>query len=208
MKIIIADDHSVVRRGIKYFLLSHYPHAHIEEAGDGTVFLEKLEKQTYDLAICDISMPDKNGIELLKIVKLYYTNLPVIIMSIFSESQFAMKAINNGADAYLCKDSIHEHLVTAVEFLLSGKKYYTPAVLNEISNNMGKCNELPIEKMLSKRELDVFNGIIYGKSTTAIAGQLSLGKTTVSTFRKRIMNKLQANSNAGLIVYAYDKKLI
>ncbi len=208
MKIIIADDHSVVRRGIKYLLMSHYPHAYIEEAEDGTVFLEKLEKQTYDLAICDISMPDMNGIELLKIVKLRYSNLPVIIMSIFPESQFAVKAIKNGADAYLCKDSIHEHLVTAVNFLLSGKKYFTPVVLEEISNNREKCNELPIEKMLSKRELDVFKGIIDGKSTTAIAGQLSLGKTTISTFRKRILNKLQTNSNAGLIFYAYDKKLV
>ncbi len=208
MKIIIADDHSVVRSGIKYLLLNHYPNVYIEEAKNGNFFLEKLEKQTYDLAICDISMPGKNGIELLKVVKLRYVNMPVIIMSIFPESQFAMKAINSGANAYLCKDSIHEHLVNAVTFLLSEKKYFTPVVLDLISKSMGKCNEVPIEKMLSKRELDVFKGIIYGKSTTAIAEQLSLGKSTISTFRKRILNKLQANSNAELVLYAHKKNMI
>lgn len=208
LKIIIADDHCVIRRGIKELLLAEYPFAHIEDVNDSGELMKKLIKHKWDMVISDIKMPGVNGIEATRQIKKLYPKLPVLIMSMFPESKYALQALEAGASCYLGKDTIHEHLIQATHKIMLDKRYLTPMVSAELISSLTEVRNRPIHETLSKREFEVFKLLTTGKTTNAIAQLLSVGTSTISTFRKRILTKMQMSSNASLIIYALENDLI
>ncbi len=207
MNLIIADDHPVIRRGIKELLFLEFPFAFIEEVRDAETLLQKLAGQHFDLAIVDIIMQGKSGIEALKDIRVLYPHLPVLIMSIYTQAEYEIQALEAGASGYLSKDIIHEKLTEAVHKLMLGKKYMTTSITNELLNKLYYETEEPAQKKLSKRECEVFNLLAKGRSVSTIAGLLSLKISTISTFRLRIFEKMNLKSNASLIILAAQQKM-
>lgn len=188
-------------------LLLEFPFAFIEEVRDAETLLQKLTGQHFDLAIVDIEMPGKSGIEALTDIRILYPQLPVLIMSFYAQTEYEIQALEAGASGYLCKDIIHEQLTDAVHKLILGKKYMTTAITNGLLNKLYYETEEPVQKKLSKRECEVFNLLAKGRSVTTIAGLLSLKISTVSTFRLRIFEKMNLKSNASLIILAAQQKM-
>lgn len=208
LKILIADDHAIVRRGLKQLLLEEYPSAIIEEAGDAEELIKKVALKKWDLVICDISMPGRSGIDALQQIKQSDPDLPVLIMSMYPEDQYAMRALKAGASGYLGKETIHYNLIKAIEKVLSGKKFITPSIAEKLADMVDEESKKPAHEYFSNREFQVFLLLASGESTSAIAEKLSINTTTVSTYRSRIMEKMKMKSNAELIRYALEKKLI
>jgi DNA-binding NarL/FixJ family response regulator len=208
MNILIADDHAIIRRGLKQLLLEEYPFAIIEETGNAEELVQKAVLGKWDVVICDINMPGRSGIDALQQIKQEVPGLPVLIMSMYPEDQYAMRAFKAGASGYLAKDTVHYDLVNAVQKVLSGKKFITSAIAEKMANSFDEESEKQAHESLSNRELEVFILLASGKPVSAIAEKLSLNVTTVSTYRVRIMEKMKMRSNADLIRYALENKLI
>ena len=209
MRILIADDHAVIRRGLKQILLDEYPSADIEEAGDAEAAIKKSITGNWDVVISDLSMPGRSGLDLVQHVKQNFPKLPVLILSIHPEEQYAIRALKAGASGYLNKEAAPEELVMAVQRVLQGRKYISPSIAEKMADELDKekTNKASHE-FLSDRELDVFKLIAGGTSVTDISEKLSLSITTVSTYRARIMNKMNMKSNADLTRYALENNLI
>src|SRR5579862_3536740 len=188
--ILIADDHSVVRRGLKQILLEAFPFAEIVEVADAEEMFKKILKHKWDVVISDISMPGRSGLEVLQQIKQDQPKLPVLILSVHSEDQYALRVLKAGASGYLNKDSAPEELINAVQRVLLGKKYITPSIAEKLAATLGHDAEKPPHEYLSNREFDVLKQIASGKSVSDIAEALSLSITTVSTYRARIMVKM------------------
>lgn len=208
LRILIADDHIVVRRGLKQILLDEFPTAQIEEAGDAEELLKKLFKAEFDLVISDLSMPGRSGLDSLQQIKQSYPKLPVLILSVHSEEHYALRVLKSGGSGYLNKDSAPEELVKAVRQVLMGKKYITASVAEKLAASFDKNSDKMPHEVLSDREFEVFKLIASGKSITDIAGTLSLSITTISTYRARIMEKMNLHTNADLTLYAVENKII
>jgi two-component system invasion response regulator UvrY len=208
MRILIADDHAVVRRGLKEILLDEYPSADISEASDSEELIKKVILDRWDLVISDLNMPGRGGIEALKHIKQTHPKLPVLIMSIYSEDQYAVRAIRAGASGYFNKNSIHEELFKAIESVSKGKKYITSAVAEKLADAFpSNGNQIP-HQSLSDREFEVFKLLASGKTVTEIANQLSLSINTVRTYRSRILEKMNMHSNNELMRYALEQNLL
>ena len=208
MRIFIADDHSVVRRGLKQILQDEYPSAFIEEGSDAEVLIKKVIKENWDLIITDISMPGRSGIEALQQIKTEYPKLPVLVLSGHTEEQYALRALKAGASGYLNKDVAPEELLQAVRRLLQGKKYITPNIADQLIADLDKDSEKSPHELLSDREFEVFKLIAGGKSVSDIATQMLLSVTTVSTYRARVLAKMNLKTNADLTIYAIENKLM
>jgi DNA-binding NarL/FixJ family response regulator len=208
IQILIADDHAIVRRGLKQLLLDEYPFAIIDEAGNAEDLIQKVVQSKWDVVICDINMPGRSGIDALQQIKQAVPDLPVLIMSMYPEDQYALRAFKAGASGYLGKETIHYNLVKAIEKVLSGKKFITPSVAEKLANSVEEDNKKLAHEYLSNREFEVFVLLTSGKPVSEIAEKLSLNTTTVSTYRARILEKMKMKSNAELIRYALEKKLI
>ncbi len=208
INILIADDHAIVRRGMKLLLLDEYPFANIGEAGNAEDLIEKISLNKWDVVICDINMPGRSGIDALQQIKQTFPDLPVLIMSMYPEDQYALRAFKSGASGYLGKETIHYNLIKAIEKVLSGKKFITPSVAEKLANSVEKDGKKQAHEYLSNREFEVFVLLTSGKPVSEIAEKLSLNTTTVSTYRARILDKMKMKSNAELIRYAMQKKLI
>jgi two-component system invasion response regulator UvrY len=208
IRIIIADDHTVVRRGLKQILLEGFPDAFVEEVSDASSLLQKIITGEWDIVISDLSMPGRSGLEALQEIKQNYPKLPVLILSVYSEDQYALRVLKAGAAGYLTKDSAPEELITAVQRVLMGKKYITPYVAEKLATTLGSDPDKLAHEHLSNREFDILKLIATGKSTSEIAEMLSLGITTVSTYRARILAKMGMKTNADLTLYAIENKLI
>jgi len=208
MKIIIADDHLIVRFGLKQVLLAAFPSAEIDEAEDAETLLKKVLKGNYNLVITDLSMPGRSGMEALQQIKLYYPKLPVLILSGQPEEQYAVRVLKAGASGYLSKDCATEEFTKAINTVMLGKKYITPSIADQLVLSLDKDGEKPLHEYLSTREFEVMKLIASGKSVSEIAEQLSLSVTTVSTYRARIMEKMNIASNAQLTIYCIENKLI
>jgi two-component system, NarL family, invasion response regulator UvrY len=206
--ILIADDHAIVRRGLKQLLLDEYPFAIIDEAGNAEDLIQKVVQSKWDVVICDINMPGRSGIDALQQIKQAVPDLPVLIMSMYPEDQYALRAFKAGASGYLGKETIHYNLIKAIEKVLSGKKFITPSVAEKLANSVEEDNKKQAHEYLSNREFEVFVLLTSGKPVSEIAEKLSLNTTTVSTYRARILEKMKMKSNAELIRYALEKKLI
>lgn len=208
MKVLVADDHAIVRKGLKQILLDEYPFGKIEECTNAEELVQKANDGQWDVIISDISMPGRSGLEALQQIRISHPRLPVLILSMHPEEQYAIRALKAGASGYCSKDLAHEELVNAVRRVLTGKKYITPSLAETLASQLEEDNLSEPYKRLSDREFDVFKLLAAGKSTAHIADNLSLSTTTISTYRSRILVKMNLKTNADLIRYALEKKLI
>lgn len=208
IRILIADDHAIVRKGLKQLLLEEYPSAKVEEVGDAESLINKAIQDSWDVVICDLSMPGRSGLDALRQIKQTASALPVLIMSMHPEDQYALRVLKAGASGYLNKETIHDELIRAIHTVLLGKKFITPSIAEKLAEAFDTDSGKQFHELLSDREFDVFKLLAGGKSVSEIASQLSLSVTTVSTYRARIMEKMGMKSNAELTRYALEKGLI
>ena len=208
IRVLIADDHAIVRRGLRQLLLEEYPSARIEEVGDAESLISKAMQGEWDVVICDLSMPGRSGLDALRQIRQSSPSLPVLIMSMHPEDQYALRVLKAGASGYLNKESIHEEVIKAIYTVLLGKKFITPSIAERLADAFDPDTGKQPHEALSDREFDVFKLLATGKSVSEIAMQLSLSVTTVSTYRARIMDKMKMRSNAELTRYALEKSLI
>ncbi len=207
-KILIADDHEIFRKGIKQILLDMPDRYDIEEASNGQEVLKKIRKNDFDMVLLDISMPGINGIDTLKQLKNYRPDMNALILSMYPEEQFAVRALKAGAAGYLTKASKHDELVTAMNKVLLGEKYISSSVANRLAIYISSDEKIAPHEALSSREYEVMCMTASGKRVKQIAKELSLSDKTVSTYRSRILNKLKMNNIAQLIQYAINNRII
>jgi two-component system, NarL family, invasion response regulator UvrY len=208
IRILIADDHAIVRKGLKQLLVEEYPSAKIGEAEDAEKLIHKAITEEWDVVICDLNMPGRSGLDALHQVKQLSPRLPVLIMSMHPEDQYALRVLKAGASGYLGKDTIHDDIIRAIQTVLLGKKFITPSIAEKLAEAFNSETDQLLHEILSDREFDVLKLLASGKSVSEIAEQLSLSVTTVSTYRSRILKKMNMHSNAELTRYALEKKLI
>lgn len=204
----MADDHSVVRKGLKLILEEGFPGAEVVEVANAEEVIEKVMQQEWDVVISDLSMPGRSGLDALQQIKVINSKTPVLILSIHPEEQYAMRALKSGASGYLNKEMAPDELVKAVEKVMSGKKYITASIAEKLASIFDDDVARAPHDQLSDREFSVMKMIASGKSLSEIADSLFLSVTTVSTYRSRIMQKMNMKNNAELILYAIEKKLI
>ncbi len=208
IRILIADDHTIVRKGIRQILAEEFTDAEIEEVADAEELIKNVIRYKWDVVISDLAMPGKSGLEALQQIKQITPALPVLILSIHPEEQYAIRVLKAGAAGYLSKDTAPEELVTAVHRVLQGKRYITMSIAEKIVNTLGQDQEKKLHESLSDRELNVFKMIASGKQVSEVADLLSLSVTTVSTYRARIMAKMNMKNNANLTLYAIEHNLL
>lgn len=205
-KIILADDHSFIRVGLIQILKDEYPTVEITEVADGESLINEVSKNDFDLVISDLDMPGRSGLEALIQIKLIKPELPVLILSIYSEDLYAVRVLKAGASGYLNKNAAPYELITAIQRIELGRKYITPELAEKLLVQMD-TDKQPHE-LLSNREFEVFKLLAGGKTITQIAEMLSLALTTVSTHRSRILEKLSLTNNSELTRYALAHNII
>lgn len=208
IRILIADDHAIVRKGLRHLLLEEYPTAVIEEVTDAESLVVKSVANEWDVVICDLSMPGRSGLDALIQIKQASPKLPVLIMSMHPEEQYALRTLKAGASGYLNKESIHSDLIRAVQTVMMGKKFITPSIAEKLANALNNDSTKLLHEKLSDREFEVFRLLAEGKQVSEIADKLSLSVTTVSTYRSRVMDKLNMKSNSDLTRYALENGII
>jgi len=208
MHILIADDHAVVRRGLREILADALPGADFSEVGNGDEVLSQMGKSQIALLVLDISMPGRSGVDVLRDVKHTYPRLPVIILSCQPEDQYAVRCLRAGAAAYINKESAPEELAMAAKKILSGGRYVSESLAEKLIANLDESVDKPLHELLSDREYEVMRMIASGVPLTEIAGRLHVSVKTVSTYRARIMEKMQMKSNADLTRYAMTHGMI
>lgn len=205
---LLVDDHPIVRRGVKDLLIHEQLCSEIGEVSSGEAALEAIRRKPWDLVLLDVALPDKHGLEVLKEAKLLQPRLPVLMLSLYPEKEFAMRAIRAGASGYLTKQSAPSELLTAVRRVLQGGRYITEALAEQMAEAIGGGIEGPRHARLSDREIEVLRLLGKGKAVSVIAEELSLSVKTISTYRARILEKLSCQTTAELIRYAVDAKLV
>lgn len=208
IRVLIADDHAIVRKGLKQLLLEEYPSAKVGEVGDAESLIAKAISEDWDVIVCDMSMPGRSGLDALHQIKQVVPKLPVLIMSMYPEDQYALRVLKAGASGYLGKETIHDEIIKAIQTVMLGKKYITPSIAEKLVTAFDTPEGKLLHEALSDREFDVLKLLASGKSVSDIAEQLSLSVTTVSTYRSRILEKMRMRSNAELTRYALENKLI
>jgi DNA-binding NarL/FixJ family response regulator len=208
MKILIGDDHSVVRKGLIQILKEAYPFAEITEATDGPEMFKYTLKNNYEIIISDISMPGRSGIDFIKEIKDVQPKTPILILSIHPAELYALRTIKAGASGYINKESAPEELIIAVKQLISGRKYITQDVAEILFESKKSNNDLKVHETLSNREFEVFKQIASGKTSNQIATDLALSSNTVSTYKTRLLNKMNLKNTSEITRYAIENKLI
>jgi DNA-binding NarL/FixJ family response regulator len=208
LKILIADDHPIVRTGLKQILEEAPVKLSCEEAKDGHEVLRKTAGQDFDLILLDIAMPGVNGLDCLKQIKKEKPRLPVLIISMYPEEQYAVRALKAGASGYLTKQSAPDELLLAIKKVLSGGKYVSASLAEKMAWELEKDGAEHPHETLSDREYEVLRLIASGKTASQIAAQLCLSVKTVSTYRARILEKMKLKNNAELTHYAIRNHLV
>ena len=208
LRILIADDHTVVRKGLKQILLEEFSNALIAEVPDAEELIRKVMAEKWDVVVSDLSMPGRSGLDALQQIKLSFPDMPVLILSIHPEEQYALLALKSVASGYLSKDTAPDELVKAVKKVLLGKKYISQSIAEKLADSISSPSSKQPHENLSDREFDVMKLLANGKSVSDIAEMLSLSVTTVSTYRARVMTKMNLRSNSDLTKYAIEKNLI
>jgi two-component system, NarL family, invasion response regulator UvrY len=208
MKILIADDHLIVREGLKQILRKLFETAVIEESENGSQALKQLECSKYDLVIMDISMPDMSGLDVLKILNEKNIILPILMLSVYPQEIYAIRAMKLGASGYLSKNSVYQELENAIKAIQSGNRYVSRSLAEKIIfDKKGELTSNPHEK-LSEREFQIMCMIAKGKSNKEIAAELFISDKTVGTHRMRILEKMEMKRNTDLTTYAIRNGLI
>jgi len=208
IKILIADDHTMFREGLKH-ILAEYPDLVVtDEANNGQEVLDKIWKNNYDMVLLDITMPGMTGLEALKQLKNDKPKLPVLILSMHPEEQYAVRVLRAGASGYLTKESAPDELITAIRKISQGRKYITPSLAERLASEFEADSEKPLHDILSDREYQVLRMIAEGNTVKHIAKELSLSIKTVSTYRTRIMEKMKMKTNAEVMHYVIKHHLL
>lgn len=208
MRILIADDHPIVRHGLRQILTDAYDVSTVGEAASETDVLGLLRAQPWDVLVLDLAMPGRGGLDTLKLVRAEWPRLPILILSMYSEDQYAIRALRAGADGYLNKESAAEKLLEAIRKVTGGGKYVSARLAERLAIEVGRPgSRLPYE-VLSDRELQVLVFLGSGKTVGEIAELLALSVKTVSTYRARILEKTGLRNNAELVQYAIEHKLV
>ena len=207
IRILIADDHGIVRKGLKQIVAENPDMAVTGEASSGQEALDLSQAQEFDVAIIDIAMPGRGGLEILKDLKAQKPSLKIIMLSMYSEEQYAIRSLRDGASAYLTKANATDELIKAIETVAGGKRYITPSVAERLASYVEHDGSRPPHESLSDRELQVLGKIGSGKSMSEIAAELSLSVKTISTYRARLLEKMGMETSAQLIKYAVQHKV-
>lgn len=208
MKILLTDDHAVVRQGLKLILADSFKKAVFGEARNATEALARVWKENWDVVVLDITMPGRSGLEVLKEVKRSRPKLPVLVLSMHPEDQFAVRMLKAGAAGYLTKESAGEELVGAIKKVTTGGRYISPSLAERMATYLTIDVQKAPHERLSDREFLILRMIASGKQVSQIARELSLSVATVSTYRTRLLEKMDLKNNAELTHYALSKGLV
>jgi two-component system, NarL family, invasion response regulator UvrY len=208
IRILIADDHALVRAGLKQFLLEERSDIRIAEAASGLQTLDMLRGEAFDLLILDINMPDRGGLDILKQVRAGYPATRVLVLSGYPERQYAINVLKAGASGYLSKDGPPSELIKAAEQVLAGRRYVSASLAQLLVADLDVDHDKPLHADLSEREFQIFCKLAAGQSVSGIATELSLSVKTVSTYRTRVLEKMSFRSNADITSYAMRNGLV
>ncbi len=208
IRILIADDHRIVREGLKQILAETPDMTVVDEASNGQEVLGKVWENDYDVVLLDISMPGRSGLDILKQLKNERPKLAVLVLSMYSEEQYAIRALRAGASGYMTKESAPDELIEAIRKVSTGRKYISPTVAEKLAVSLEANDERPAHENLSDREYQVMCMIASGKTIKTIADELSLSVKTVSTYRTRILEKMRMKNNAELTHYSIQNRLV
>ncbi len=206
--VLIADDHAIVRQGLRQILSETDDLLVSGEADDGVDAMHLARSREWDVVLLDVSMPNRNGIDTLKMLKKEFPRLPVLILSMHPEEQYAVRALKAGASGYLTKQSAPELLVTAIRQVASGHKYVSPSLAMQLADLISEDSDRPPHETLSDREYQILCLIAAGRTLTAIAEELNISVKTVSEYRKRLLDKMKLETNAELIHYGLKLGLV
>ncbi len=207
MRVLVADDHAMLRKGIRQILSEIPSITTVDEATNGQEVLARIAKKLYDLVILDISMPGRNGLDILKQLKAERPRLPVLVVSMHPEEQYALRALKAGASGYLTKESAPDELIAAVQKILEGGKYVSQSLAERFVTELSKPSDKPLHELLSDREYEIFCLIASGKTVSEIGEDLALSVKTVSTYRSRIIEKTNLKTNAEITRYVIENGL-
>ena len=208
MKILIGDDHAVFRRGLKETLSEAFPKTVFGEARTAQETFELAQRQNWDVIILDISMPGRSGLDILEDLRRSRPRIPVLLLTMHPEQQFARRALKAGAAGYLTKDSVPDELKEAIKRIVAGGRYVSATLAETLAVDLRRGADLPLHELLSDREFQVLRMIASGKTVKEVADELSLSVKTVSTYRSRILEKTGMKTNAELIRYALQTQLV
>jgi two-component system invasion response regulator UvrY len=208
MKILVADDHPVVRFGVVQILTKALKGVAVEEVSNARQLLQQLRKGPWDLLLLDLTLPGRNGLDALKDIKDRYPKLPVLVLSMHSESEFGVRALRAGAWGYLTKEILPEQLIKAVNKVLHGGIYVSESLAEKLATGLSRNSDLLPHESLTDREYEVMRLIAAGVSTGDIAKKLLLSVKTISTFRARVLQKMALKNNAEIIRYAVRNNLV
>ena len=208
LKVLIADDHSIVRKGLRQILQEEYVDAYIDEVPDAESMIKKVMKENYDIIVSDISMPGRSGLDAIPQIREFNKATPIIIISIHPEEHYAVRVLKAGASGYVSKDQATDELINAIKTVLAGRKYITPNVAEKLVNASKRDDSKALHEYLSDREFTILKLLATGKSISEISHSMNLGMTTVSTYRNRLLGKMDMKTNAELILYCLEHKII
>lgn len=207
LRILIADDHPLVRRGLKQTIADEFGDATVGEACTGSEALDTVQKDRWDAIILDLNLPDRSGLDVLKTIRAFKPAVPILVLSMYPEQQYAVRVLRAGAAGYVTKESAPEELGRALRKALQGGRYVSPTLAENLADDLGSDPSRPAHAALSDRELEVLRLLAQGKTVSDIADQIALSVKTVSTYRARILEKLLLKTTADIIRYAIDHQL-
>ena len=208
IKVLIADDHPIVRKGLKQIITDSPGMVVAGEASDGQKVLDQVQKNDYDVVLLDISMPRRSGLDILEQLKSERPGLAILVLSIYPEEQYAVRVLRAGASGYMTKESAPEELIAAIRAVSSGRKYISSSLAQRLATELGAAAQKSTHELLSGREYSVLRLIASGKTKGGIAEELSLSPKTISTYRARILKKLGLNTDVELVRYAIEHRLL
>lgn len=206
-KCLVVDDHPIMRKGIRDLIVGEGLCETVIEADSAETALTAVRQESWDLLVLDVALPDKHGIEVLKEAKLLCPTLPVLMVSLYPEREFALRAIKAGASGYLTKDQTPSELVRAVKEVLAGRRYITPSLANRMADLLDRGQPETLHERLSDREMEVLRLLGQGRTVSAIADDMALSVKTISTYRGRLLEKLKLTTTADLVRYAIEHQL-
>ena len=207
-RILLVDDHQIVRAGLAQFIVEHDDLQVAAEADSGDEAIRLVRQQEFDVVILDISMPDKNGIDTLRVIKQIKPATHVLVLSGYPETHYAVNMLRAGANGYICKDAPPEEVIRAIRIVARGRRYLSEAAADLVSDQLMRPTDKMVHETLSEREFQIFRKLAGGQSPTAIADELHLSVKTISTYRARVLEKMGLKTNADLTYYAIKNDLL